>query len=64
VNQTIEIRISPRGEVVVDTQGFRGASCREASRFLIQALGTKASEQTKPEFYQQESSKSQLKQRG
>jgi hypothetical protein len=48
----IEITISPRGETKVETRGFTGGACREASRFLEQALGQRASEQLTPEFYQ------------
>ena len=35
----IEITVSPRGETKVETRGFTGGACREASRFIEQALG-------------------------
>lgn len=47
----IEIVVSPKGEVTVRTRGFNGGKCRDASRFLEQALGTRAAEQLTPEFY-------------
>ena len=50
--KTIEIIISPRGETKVETKGFTGGSCREASRLLEHALGAKSTEQMTPEFYQ------------
>lgn len=50
--QTIEIMVSPTGATTVQTKGFVGSSCREASRFLEQALGTQASERLTPEFHQ------------
>jgi hypothetical protein len=52
LNRTIEVLISPQGETTVQTKGFAGNRCREASRFIEQALGTRASEQLTAEFYQ------------
>jgi len=51
MNQTIEIIISPQGETRVETKGFSGSACREASRFLEQALGQRQAEQLTSEFY-------------
>jgi hypothetical protein len=51
----IEITISTKGETKVETKGFTGGSCREASRLIEQALGEKAGEQMTGEFYQAES---------
>ena len=34
----IEIIVSPTGQSQVQTRGFRGSDCRQASRFLEQAL--------------------------
>lgn len=51
---TIEIVITPKGTSTVQTKGFRGSSCREASRFLEQALGNRIGEQLTPEFHQSE----------
>jgi len=50
--KTIEITVGPKGETKVETRGFTGGACREASRFLEQALGGKASETLTAEFYQ------------
>ncbi len=50
--KTIEIIISPQGEARVQTQGFSGAACQEASRFLEQALGRRTREQLTAEFHQ------------
>ncbi len=50
--KTIEIIVSPTGATTVETKGFQGASCREASRFIEQALGQKTSERLTTEFYQ------------
>lgn len=53
MTRTIEIIVSPTGETKVETKGFTGGSCREASRLIEQALGQKATEQLTAEFYQQ-----------
>lgn len=50
--KTIEITVSPNGETIVTTRGFTGASCRDASRFIEQALGRRANETLTGEFYQ------------
>ena len=50
--KTIEIIVSPSGQSTVETRGFTGASCQEASRFLEQALGNRTSERLTAEFYQ------------
>ena len=38
--KTIKITVSPTGQTTVETRGFTGGECREASRFVEQALGT------------------------
>ncbi len=50
--QTIEIIVTPTGETTVQTRGFTGSSCRDASRFIEQALGQKTGERLTSEFYQ------------
>ena len=50
--KTIEVIISPKGETKLETRGFAGSSCQQASQFLEQALGTKVSEMPTTEFYQ------------
>ncbi len=50
--RTIEIIISPTGGTTVQTRGFQGASCRDASRFIEQGLGQKTGERLTTEFYQ------------
>jgi hypothetical protein len=51
-SRTIEVIISPKGETKIETRGFAGSSCQEASRCLEKALGTRAAEQLTGEFYQ------------
>ena len=50
--KTIELTIKPDGRTVLETKGFAGAECREASRFLEQTLGRATAEQLTAEFHQ------------
>lgn len=59
---TIEIIISPKGETTVETRGFTGASCREASRFVEEALGRPTSERLTATFYQANEARNELRQ--
>ena len=49
----IEIIVSPTGETRLETQGFTGASCKEASRSLEQALGAVQTERLTAEYHEQ-----------
>jgi len=51
MTKTIEIIVSPKGETTVTTKGFAGSSCREASKFVEQALGQRTGEQLTNEFH-------------
>jgi len=51
----IEIVVSPSGETTVATNGFTGKSCRDASKFIEQALGQQIHEQLTAEFHQSQS---------
>jgi hypothetical protein len=46
----------------VETHGFLGSECREASRFLEKALGQQTDESLKPEFHQTASNEQQIRQ--
>ena len=61
--QTIEVLISPTGEATVQTKGFAGPSCREASRFVERALGEATAERLTAEFYQSQAARAQAEQR-
>jgi len=52
--KTIEITVSPAGQTTVQTKGFTGTSCQDASRALEQALGLRQAEERTAEFYQSE----------
>jgi hypothetical protein len=49
--RTIEVLVSPTGEVVVTTKGFKGKSCQDASRQLEKALGVRQSEKLTTEYH-------------
>ncbi len=53
MSQTIEIIVDPNGQSKVQTKGFTGSSCRQASQFIEQALGQRTGQQLTAEFYQQ-----------
>jgi Protein of unknown function (DUF2997) len=48
----IEITVDPKGRSKVETKGFRGGECREASRFVELALGTRSAETLTAEYHQ------------
>ncbi len=52
MNRTIEIVISPTGQVTVKARGFVGSSCRDATKSLEEALGKATNEQLTAEFYE------------
>ncbi|MCY2989222.1 MAG: DUF2997 domain-containing protein [Planctomycetota bacterium] len=55
MTRIIEITVSPKGETTVTTKGFTGSSCREASKFIEQALGQRTGERLTAEFHQTQS---------
>jgi hypothetical protein len=56
----IEIIIAPDGQTRVETKGFSGVDCRQASEFLEKALGKRTNETLTSEFYQQQSQEQKL----
>ena len=49
--KSIEITVLPSGETRVETKGFTGSECRDASRLLESVLGSRQSETLTSEFY-------------
>ena len=60
--KTIEITVSPTGQSRVETKGFVGGECREASRFVERALGTRSSETLTAGYYQGQQADQDLRQ--
>ncbi len=50
--KVIEIIVKPDGSTIVETKGFSGASCQQASRFLEEALGERQQERLTAEYSQ------------
>ena len=53
MSRTIEIIVATDGQTSLQTKRFAGNECKEASRFIEQALGTQTAEQLTSEFYAQ-----------
>ena len=51
MTKIIEITVAPNGSSTVETKGFTGPDCQNASRFIEEVLGQKLSARLKPEFY-------------
>lgn len=58
----IEVIVSPQGEVTLQTKGYAGSDCLQASKFLEQALGIVTNDQKTTEFYQTEVAQHRLTQ--
>ena len=61
MKRVIEIIVAPNGQTRVETKGFVGSECREASQFMERALGRSTHEELKTEFYQVASTPSQVR---
>ena len=48
----IEVVISPAGKARVETRGFTGRDCFQASAFLEAALGPRQSDRLTSEYYE------------
>jgi hypothetical protein len=59
----IEIIVSPTGQTRVETKGFAGTSCRDASRFVESVLGKQTDEQLTQEYFQLASAEQREQQR-
>ena len=60
--KTIEIVVSPAGEIRIETKGFAGATCQGASRTIEQALGQRTAETLTAEFYAAQQAQQQRQQ--
>ncbi|HCO23438.1 MAG: hypothetical protein CME31_15355 [Gimesia sp.] len=62
--RTIEIIVETNGSTRVQTRGFTGSACIDASRFIEEALGKQTSERTTPEFFQVADEQQRLREGG
>jgi hypothetical protein len=58
----IEVVVSPTGEVHVQTKGYAGSGCLQASKFLEQSLGVTTTDRKTTEFYQVEPAQQHIQQ--
>ena len=61
MNRTIEIIITPTGEIQIDAVGFKGPDCEKATKFLEEALGVVGKKVKKPKYHQHSSRTNQQK---
>ena len=59
MDKKIIITVSPTGETTVQTSGYTGPACKDASRFIEEALGQATAERLTPEYHQRASRKNQ-----
>jgi hypothetical protein len=59
MSQIIEVTVSPQGETRIETKGFAGGTCRDASKVLEAALGVRETEQLTSEFHAVSSTENQ-----
>ena len=52
MSRIIEVTVSPQGETTVQTKGYAGGDCRDATRALERALGASTAKRVTAEFYQ------------
>lgn len=55
----IEMVVSVKGEITLQTKGYFGAECQQASRWLEQALGIATKDRKTAAFFQNETTQQQ-----
>ena len=50
--RTIEVTVSPRGDITIEAMAFKGADCEKATKYFEEALGVPGQRTKKPEYYQ------------
>ena len=51
MTKSIEIVVSPIGDIQIEAVGFQGTDCTKATQFLEEALGNIQQREKKPEFH-------------
>ena len=62
MSRIIEMTVSPKGETSIQTKGYAGSDCLQASKWLEQALGIATADRKTGEFYQSAQTEQHLKQ--
>jgi hypothetical protein len=55
---SIEVVVSPAGDIFIEAVGFKGADCEKATQFLEEALGLCTKKRRKPEYHQKQTAHS------
>jgi hypothetical protein len=58
----IEVIVSPQGETTVQTKGYAGSDCLQASKFIEQALGITVADRKTSEYYEPIQTEQQVQQ--
>jgi Protein of unknown function (DUF2997) len=58
----IEVTVTPTGETTIQTKGFTGGDCLQASKYLEQALGVVATDHKTAEYFQAAMTQQQVRQ--
>jgi hypothetical protein len=56
----IEVTVSPKGESTVQTKGFAGSDCQQASKYIEDALGIATGERKTAEYFAAEDHRQQI----
>jgi len=51
MNKTITMIVAPDGKTKIETHGYTGSDCRDATRFLEDAIGVGTVERLKHEYF-------------
>jgi len=62
MSRVIEVTVSSKGEVTVQTKGYNGTECIQASKFIEQALGITRSDHKTAEYYQSQPAQQHIRQ--
>jgi hypothetical protein len=61
MKRTIEVTVTPAGEINIEGVGFKGPDCEQATQYLEDALGTVSKKVKKPEYHQRRVTRNQQK---
>ena len=59
MKKSIEITINPKGETTLQTRGYAGSTCKNATKALEEGLGVKSQEKLTAEYFQQQETAAQ-----
>ena len=62
MSRIIEVIVSPQGELTVQTKGYLGSECLQASKFLEQTLGVATTDHKTGDYYQTEKTEQHVQQ--